>query len=227
MGILTDALAIALGGLFGNRLQKFGKRNNYRNLGIGIMIVSLVGFLENMYNVEGEKVVSGNLIIVLFSFLLGSKIGDIIHLEEKLSSLSRTENKNFNAFLDATLFFGVGGLQISGPILLALNNDNSQLFIKTFVDAPFAIAFGATYGKIATLSSLPVALIQILIVLTAHFLSASFSDALISQLCAMGYIILFFSGFNLMSNGKHKINNINMLPGIFLVIFFNILTELI
>lgn len=98
MGILTDALAIALGGLFGNRLQKFDEGNNYRNLGIGIMIVSLVGFLENMYNVEGEKVVSGNLIIVLFSFLLGSKIGDIIHLEEKLSSLSRTENKNFNAF---------------------------------------------------------------------------------------------------------------------------------
>ncbi len=226
MGIFTDALTIVLGGLFGSKLQKESRTKNYQILGIGIMLVSLVGFLENVYNVQGENVVSTNLMIVLFSYLIGSKIGEAIRLEDRLSNLSKTSNKSFNAFIDSALFFGVGGLQISGPILLALNHDNSQLFIKTFVDLPFAIAFGATYGKIVSVSALPVAIIQILIALTACFFSSFFNNEMIAQLCAMGYIILFFSGFNLISDTKHKINNINMLPGIFLVILFNIIISI-
>lgn len=69
---------------------------------------------------------------------------------------------------------------------------SSQLFIKTFVDFPFAVAFGATYGKIFSLSALPVAAIQILIGLTAWLFAGIFSASMTAQLCAMGYIILFF-----------------------------------
>jgi len=41
------------------------------------------------------------------------------------------------------------------------------------------------------------------------------------QLCAIGYILLFFSGLNLTTDGKSRINNINMLPGMLLVILFH------
>lgn len=223
MGIITDAIAIILGGLFGGKLQKRTSSKNYNILAVSIIIVSLVGFLENVYNVQGENIASENLLVVLFSFLVGSKIGETLRIEEKLSNLSKTSNKHINAFIDSMLFFGVGGLQISGPILLALNNDNSQLFIKSFVDLPFAIAFGATYEKVVSLSALPVAAIQVLIALIAYFFSNFFSNEMTAQLCAMGYIILFFSGFNLMADGKYKINNINMLPGILLVVLFNLI----
>lgn len=227
MGIFTDALAIILGGLFGGKLQKRNSSKNYHILGIGIMIFSLVGFLENVYNVQGKNIVSENLMVVLFSYLIGNKIGEVLQLENKLSNLSKTEDRSLNAFMDAALFFGVGGLQISGPLLLALNHDNNHLFIKTFFDIPFAIAFGATYGKVISLSAIPVAIIQILTASTAYFFSGFFSNEVITQLCAIGYIILFFSGFNLMTDGKYKISNINMLPGVFLVILFNILMSII
>lgn len=226
MGIITDALGIAVGGLFGGRLQKLMGKQNYSILAIAIMIVSLAGFIENIYHVQGQSVASENLLVVLFSFLIGSKIGEILRIEEKLSNLGKTSNKQANAFIDTVLFFGVGGLQISGPILLALNGDSSQLFIKTFVDFPFAVAFGATYGKIVSLSALPVAAIQILIGLTAWLFAGIFSASMTAQLCAMGYIILFFSGFNLITDGKYKINNINMLPGIFLVAVFNLIISI-
>lgn len=220
MGILANALTIIIGGFLGSKQQCKACAKNYHILGIGIMIISLVGFLENVYNVQGETIVSGNLLVVIFSYLLGSKIGELLRLEDKLSNFGKTTNKSFNAFLDAALFFGIGGLQISGPVLLAVNNDNSQLFLKCFVDTPFAIAFGATYGKIVSLSALPVAVLQVLIALIAYYSSAVFSNELTTQLCAIGYIILFFSGFNLMPNSKYKINNINMLPSIFLVVLF-------
>ena len=109
MGILTDALSIVLGGLFGNRLQSKYSAGNYRTLGISIMILSLVGFLENMYNVQGTRIASENLVIVLISFLLGSKIGESLHLEDRLSALGSTASKSLNAFIDTSLFFGIGG----------------------------------------------------------------------------------------------------------------------
>jgi len=225
MGILTNALSIVLGGLFGNRLQRKYSAGNFRTLGISIMILSLVGFLENMYNVQGNRIASENLVIVLISFLLGSKIGESLHLEDRLSALGSTASTSLNAFIDTSLFFGIGGLQLSGPIALAINGDSSQLFIKSFVDFPFAIAFGAAYGKIAALSAIPVAAIQLLIVLIASLCASVFTPVLTAQLCALGYVILFFSGFNLMTDSAQKISNINMLPSIFLIVLMNILIQ--
>lgn len=222
MGIVANALTIILGGLFGSKLRNRTTSPNHNILAIVIMAFSLVGFLENVYNIQGKILQSKNLIIVMFTFFIGSKLGDILQIEAKLSNLSKTSNGSFNAFIDATLFFGVGGLQISGPILLALNNDSTQLFIKSFIDLPFAIAFGAAYGKVISLSSLPVSIIQAIIVLITYFFSDFFNNEITTQLCAIGYIILFFSGFNLMTGGKHKINNINMLPSVFLVVLFNL-----
>ena len=51
MGIITDAIAIVLGGLLGGKLQKRTSDMNYNILSIAIIIVSLVGFLENVYNI--------------------------------------------------------------------------------------------------------------------------------------------------------------------------------
>lgn len=221
MGILTDAFAILLGGLFGGRWQKSATAGSHHGLGIGIMLVSLVGFLENVYNVREGKIVSEHLLVVLFAFLIGNKVGELIRLEDRLSHVGSTKSTACNAFLDATLFFGVGGLQISGPLLLALHGDSTQLFIKSIVDLPFAVAFGAAYGRIVALSALPVAGMQGLIALIACAFSAFFSDELTAQLCAMGYLILFFSGFNLMTDGKYKVSNTNMLPGILLILLFH------
>lgn len=223
MGIIADALAIALGGLLGTKLQNRNGDRNDTILGISVIILSLVGFLENVCRVDGETIAGENLMVVLFAFFIGSQIGEKLQIEQKLSHASNSANAQANAFVDAALFFGVGGLQISGPILLALNNDSYQLVIKAFLDLPFAIAFGAAYGKVVSLSALPVAAVQVLIAVIAYFLSDFFSTEMITGLCAMGYIILFFSGFNLVTNGKYKINNINMLPGILLVIVFNLI----
>lgn len=226
MGILIDTLAIGLGSLFGSSLRNKIHSGSYHSLGIGIMLVSLVGFLENMYNVQGSSITSSHLVLVLICYLLGSKTGELMRLEERLSNLSKTGNAATTAFMDTTLFFGVGGLQISGPIALAVFGDNGQLLIKSLVDIPFAIAFGVAYGKAAALACIPVAAIQILICLTAKSAASFFTTDLTMQICAMGYIILFFSGFNLMTDGKHKIHNIDMLPGIAFIIIIHLVQHL-
>ena len=226
MGIVLDGISIALGCLVGSKLRRKTHRGGYQTLGIGIMIVSLVGCLENMFLVDGNTISGVNLLTVLFAYLAGSWVGEGLRLEARLSDLGKTDNASLNAFMDTALFFGVGGLQISGPIALAMNGDNSQLFIKSFVDLPFALAFGGAYGSKAALAAIPVAALQLLILWIARLTLGEFGDSMIQQLCAMGYIILFFSGMNLMTDGKHRIPNINMLPGILLVIIINMVLNL-
>ena len=221
MGILADALVIGIGSIFGCKLKDY--KIAHQTIGIGIMMLSLVCFLENMYDINGKTLSNNHLIVVLLAFLIGSKIGEMLRLEERMSNLSKTKNQSLNAIVDATLFFGVGGLQISGPIALALNHSSDQLFLKSMVDAPFALVFGSSYGKVTALSAFPVAILQLGIAAVASSFSFLFAPSLIAEICAMGYIILFFSGLNLMTDGKAKISNINMLPGILLIFIFNII----
>lgn len=225
MGIIVDAVSIGAGALIGSIFKMRVSEKSLCIMGISIMIISLCGFLENIFGVSGKSIESVELFVVVFALIIGSLVGESLHIEEKMSNLSKSENKSFNAFTDSVLFFAVGGLQISGPILLGLENDNSQLILKSIIDFPFAILFGATYGVVVSVSALPVCLMQIAIASGSFLCGDFFTDAAINQLCSMGYIILFFSGFNLICEEKQKINNINMLPSIFLILIYNLISN--
>ena len=191
------------------------------------MILSAVGFFENIFAIGEFSLTSQRLIPVVLSLIIGNTVGEAMKLEDRLSSLSGNKTAAMGAFVDATLFFGVGGLQVSGPIVLALTGDSGQLYLKSLIDFPFALMFGASYGAVAAASALPVAAVQILTLLAAGAVGALFTDAAVSQLCAMGYIILFFSGYNLLCESNRKVKNVNMLPGIFIIILFSLAEQLL
>lgn len=226
MGIMLDALSIACGALIGSVFKERIRLKNFTVLGISIMIISLVGFLENIWDVQAMILKSNELLVVVFSLILGTFLGEAIQLETKISNLSGSSSKGFSDFIDSTIFFGVGGLQICGPILLATVGDNSQLILKSIIDFPFAMMFGIAYGKKVIPSFIPVALGQSIIFLLTAVSKTFFDTTIIKQLCAMGYIVLFFSGFNIICESKHKVNNVNMLIGIFLILFYNIIVKL-
>lgn len=222
MGIILNALAIVIGGVLGSKMRKKANNEQHTTLGIAIIVASIAGFVENLYVVEDGRLQSNQLILLLFALLIGSRIGQWLRIEEGLSRLSNTKSKAANAVIDTALYFGIGGLQISGSMALVLHQDNSLLLLKSVMDVPFAIVFGATYGAVVALSAIPVALIQILIVTATWLVAPMLTPDMVDHLCAYGYIILFFSGYNLVTRGKHKVNNINMLPGILVLILFHI-----
>ena len=226
MGIIMNVLSIVTGSLFGNIFKEHIKFKNFTVFGIAIMIISIVGFFENIFDVNGMTLKSNDLLVVVFALIIGTILGDAIQLETKINNISSYLNDSFTAFIDATIFFGVGGMQICGPIMLATVGDNSQLIIKSLIDFPFALMFGISYGKKVLLSSIPVAVVQVIIVLLTILSKTFFDTTVIKQLCAMGYIILFFSGFNLICESKYKINNVNMIIGIFIILLYNVLLKL-
>ena len=222
MGILINACTIMFGGLFGSLFKTKLDLKNTSIFGISVILISTIGFIENIFGVSGETLESSGLFIVVFALVIGWTFGEWIRMDDKLSNLAGTKNVYMNAFIDSTVFFGIGGLQICGPILLALEHDSSQLYLKSVIDFPFALMFGAIYGKTVMLSALPVAALQVLIALGAYLSGAYISDAMLGQLCSIGYIILFFSGFNLLCEKQHKIKNVNMIPAILVIILLNL-----
>lgn len=221
MGIVLNALSILSGCLLGSIFKEHLKLKNFTVFSISIMIISLVGFFENIFDIKEMALKSNDMLIVVFALIVGSALGDVMHLETKISNISTLANGGFSYFIDATMFFGVGGLQICGPILLATLNDNSQLILKSIIDFPFALMFGISYGKSVSLSAVPVAIGQLAIVLLTRLSKNILDTATIKQLCATGYVILFFSGFNLICERKYKINNMNMIIGIFIILLYN------
>lgn len=227
VGILVNALSIfisiLIGDLFKNKI-KF-KINTY--LAIAVIIVSLLGFLENIFMVFEDRLLSTNMLIVIFSLIIGSCIGDFFKIEDKINEFIKSKNDKTNGFLEAVFLFGIGGLQISGPILMAVSGDSSQLYLKAMVDFPLGLLIGVNYGKIASLSFIPVAILQCIIAIASYFLGSFISQSMLMSLCSMGYIILFFTGYNMLTTSENKIKNTNMVPSVFLIIIFHVIKGVI
>ena len=225
MGFIVDTCSIFLGGILGGIFQKKLNFKSNPALAIAIMLISLVGLLENILSISDGKIVGEHTVVVSIALVLGYLIGDALKLEYRIYSLSKAQNISKNGFIDSVLFFGIGGLQISGPILYALTGDNFQLVLKGVIDFPFALMMGATYGKKISVSAIVVVLGQLIIAAVAYFFGAFISTNLLCQLCSIGYLILFFSGFNMLCSPQSKIKNIHIIPGIFLIIIFNVIVE--
>ena len=225
MGFIVDACSIFLGGILGGIFQKKLNLKSNPAFAIAIMLISLVGLLENILSISDGKIVGEHTVVVSIALVLGYLIGDALKLEYRIYSLSKAQNISKNGFIDSILFFGIGGLQISGPILYALTGDNFQLVLKGVIDFPFALMMGATYGKKISVSAIVVVLGQLIIAAVAYFFGAFISTNLLCQLCSIGYLILFFSGFNMLCSPQSKIKNIHIIPGIFLIIIYNVIVE--
>ncbi len=221
MGIIANALAISSGGILGSLFKKKIQFKNMDILGIGVMIVSIIGFFENCLVISDTGIKGEHTVLIVLSLIVGTLMGDLLHLEDRIGNITNSQERSLNGVTDATLFFGIGGLQICGSILLGVTGDSSQLYLKSLIDFPFSLMFGASYGKASAFASIPVALMQLLISIAAFFVGSFLSNDFVEQLCAIGYVILFFSGLNLIRGPEHKVSNINMLPAILIIILYH------
>jgi uncharacterized membrane protein YqgA involved in biofilm formation len=54
----------------------------------------------------------------------------------------------------------------------------------------------------------------------AWLMDSFFTERIVKDLCSLGFIILFFSGFNLLTDRKNRVDNVNMLPSVFIVLVY-------
>lgn len=221
LGTLCNVAAIMLGGIIGNLFKKklASMKSLIEILGISIMFMSAVNVISNTITIDNNTIATKNILATIFALLIGNILGEIINLEEKICKATDKQSKS--GFIAATMLFSIGGLQIIGPICSVLNSDNSVLISKALVDFPLAISLGAIFGSEVSFSSIPVGIIQIIVACIAYFARNFFTVAAISQLATIGYVILFFVGFNMVFKEVIRVKTNNMIPSIGIILIYN------
>lgn len=223
LGTLVNGLAIVVGAWIGVKLKHFPhsmKETVMKAIGLAVLVLGITMVLEG-----------AEFLIIVFSLAIGGAIGERLNIEGKLNELgswverkmkSKGDGKIAEGFVAATLLFVVGAMAIIGALDSGLRQDHSVLLTKSVLDGFSSIVFAATLGIGVMFSAIPVVIYQGLIALSATFIlrwvPEELLDALISEVTAVGGIMIIGIGLNLL--GIPKIRIANLLPAILIVVIF-------
>jgi len=169
------------------------------------------------------------------SVTLGIIAGELAHIDAACNKfgaflqkkLAKEENNSAFAegFVTASLIFCVGAISIVGSIESGMSGDLNTLIIKSILDGVTALILTSRFGIGVLFAAVPVFLYQGAIELTATFLTVSMETAggLITQIAAVGGVLILAIGLNLSMDAKIK--TANLLPAlVFAVGFYYLFT---
>jgi uncharacterized membrane protein YqgA involved in biofilm formation len=116
-------------------------------------------------------------------------------------------------------------MAIVGSLESGLKGDHSTLIAKSALDGISAIVFASTMGPGVAMSALAVLVYQGSIALLAQWAAPLFTTALISEMSAVGGLLIIGIGLNLLYDKHLSVGN--LLPAIFVPMAYLPLSELI
>lgn len=197
-GTFINVIAVVLGSLIGIFAGKRIPEKTKETL------VSVLGLFTLAYGVFIFSQTQ-NMLVPLFSLIIGTILGELLKIEEGLNGLGvklqekvsgvnqnvSGESQKFVAgFTSASLLFIIGPMAILGSIQDGINGDFQMLAIKSLLDGIASIAFASTLGIGVAFSALTVLVYQGAISLLAAWVGKSFGEAVIAEMTATGGIIL-------------------------------------
>ena len=112
----------------------------------------------------------------------------------------------------ATLLYCIGPLSMLGPVIAALQGDNTFLFTNATLDFVSSTIFAATYGIGMMLAAPVLFLWQGFFYMVAKLSSQAVSDALMAELLIVGGLMILGSGLNLLK--LKELKTLNLLPAL-------------
>jgi uncharacterized membrane protein YqgA involved in biofilm formation len=221
IGTFINAGAIIVGSFIGLLLHK-GIPDKIKTI-----VFQALGLSTILIGVQMALKVQ-DILVVIFSLLLGAIIGEIINLENNVEKFGnwlkksvKSDNHLFtDGFCGSSVLFCIGALAILGPLNEGLKGDRTILLTKSLLDGFSAIAFASTYGIGVMFSVIPLLIYQGGITVFSSYLQSIMTPLVISQLTAVGGLLIIGIGFNLLEIKKIKVTN--MLPALLLVIILSL-----
>ena len=211
LGPLVNGVAIIAGGLLGLTLHgRFPDRVRiimFQALGLSILLIGLKMALA----------VTAPLLVVV-SMLAGAVAGELMDIERAMARIGdglkarlQSDNALFtDGLVTASVIFCTGTMAILGAFDEALRADRTLLFTKAALDGSVALILATTYGSGVLLSFLPVALYEGALVYLGAAAHSYFTPDRLTQLTAVGGLLIVAIGINML--GLLKIKVANLLP---------------
>jgi uncharacterized membrane protein YqgA involved in biofilm formation len=114
----------------------------------------------------------------------------------------------------------VGSLAVVGSLESGLTGHHDTLFAKSVLDGLGSILFAATMGIGVLFSAVPVLIYEGGIAVSAGFAKQFLTSGVINQMSAVGGLLIVGMGLNMLGVSKIKIGD--MLPAVFIPLFYHL-----
>ena len=237
MGTLINAALILLGGIIGLVFKKAVSKEMefsiHKATGVAVLIIGVCGVLSAMLKARDGAISSSGELILVVSLALGTFIGELLKLEDRLNKgcqwiESKFKMSNFaTGFITSTMIYCIGAMAIVGSINDGLLGDSSTLVTKGIIDAITSVVLAATLGYGVLFSAVPILLYQGGMTLLAGLLDNVLVGELLSNICMVGYALVMCIGINFLTDGDKKIKTVNMLPALLVPVVYEIAKNII
>jgi uncharacterized membrane protein YqgA involved in biofilm formation len=209
-----NALMVVLGTLIGLVVKnKVGESYQQLIFTSSGLITLVIGFSMALQ--------SNSLLVILFATILGGAAGFALRIEDRIMALgewmerrlagsrsSAESARNFAlGFLNASLLFCSGAMTVVGSIQAGTSGDYQLILIKSIMDGAMAVIFTTIYGIGVMASALFVLIYQGFFTIGGSYIAPALGEGGITELAAVGGILLLMIGFNLLDIRKTKTGN--------------------
>lgn len=203
IGPAVNAAAIvagaSLGLVLGNRLPLRVQTIVFQ--GVGLCVLSI-----------GMKMafVTANPLVMIFSTVIGSAIGEFMGLEAATVRFGdwcrkrfRSKNPRFtDGMINASMLFCIGAMAIVGSFDEGLRGDRTMVFTKAMLNGLTSVALASAYGAGVLLAAVSVFVYQALFTMGAGLLQPWMSPPVVNELVAVGGVLIVGIGLNLLEVTK-------------------------
>ncbi len=217
---------VILGSLIGLLLRK----GISKKIGDSVMLaMSLcVAFIGITGAIKGT-----NTIVIIISMLIGALIGESVDIDRHINRFGDAIERKVGSghgsvsqgFVSATLLFCVGSMTVLGSLESGLTGNHSTQLAKSLLDFVSSMIYASSLGIGVTLAAGSVLVIQGGITLLAGFIEPLLSPAVITEMTAVGSILIVGLALNMMGVTRFKL--MNYIPAIFLPMLLCPLYEVI
>ena len=171
-----------------------------------------------------------NTLCVIVCMVLGTILGEALRIEDRLDSVGEVLRKKLvhgggntrftEGFVTASVLFCVGSMAIMGSMEAGIQGKYDILISKGVIDGVTSITLASAMGVGVAFSVVPLLLYQGGLTLLFAQVGPFLDNAVITEMSAVGGVIIMGIAINMLGLGKSKIRVGNMLPAIFLPLLY-------
>jgi uncharacterized membrane protein YqgA involved in biofilm formation len=217
LGTIVNVITILAGGSIGLMLNK---KLPTRFVKIFFQVIGLF----TLYLGFSMALESAHILHMVMALILGAVIGEAMNLEKMMENVSDSlkarlkvgHEKFTEGLLTAFLLYCMGSLTILGAIEEGMGGSPRLLLIKSLMDGVSSIALASGLGIGVLFSAIPLLIYQGGLTLLAMGLGDFFPPMYITELSAVGGVLLIGLGISILE--IKKINVMNMLPSLVVIL---------
>ena len=206
-GTIVNIIAVLVGGgiglLIGNKLPDRVKKIAMEGVGLSSLALGFILSLK-----------TDNIIIMVFSVILGAVVGEILKIEDFLERVGdrikrkiKSEGSFTEGFITASLIFCVGSMTIVGAINEGLTGDAALLYTKSILDGITSIALSSTLGIGVLFSTLFMLIYQGGLTIGASLAKSLLTTHTVNMITGVGGVLIIGIGLNILGLKKLKLSN--------------------